>query len=305
MIKLRFLVVLFFAGMTLASCGDDDVTVTSEVNDRGNLSLLAEALEATDLAATLEGDGPFTLFAPTDAAFQAVLDANNLTSVSEIPDLANILLNHVVSGTNLSTGLATGYVKTLATAQNNSVDMFINTDGGVTINGGASVTEADITTDNGVIHLVNQVITLPTVVDFATADASFGILVQALTREPSFTFVETLQGQGPFTVFAPTDAAFVNLLDEIGAIGLEDIATPLLASTLATHVVSGANVLSATLEDQQAVTTLGDPVTVVINGGEVSLVDPNGRGAVVGPVDIQAGNGVIHVLANTVLLPQL
>jgi uncharacterized surface protein with fasciclin (FAS1) repeats len=180
--------------------------------------------------------------------------------------------------------------------------MFINTDGGVTLNGGATVTEADIDAENGVVHVVNQVITLPTVVDFATADPTFSTLVAALTRESDFTFVSTLSGEGPFTVFAPTNDAFGNVLAELNLTALGDIPTATLASTLATHVVAGANVRSSSLSDQQQVETLGSGLTVVIEGEEVRLIDPNGRASIVGPVDVQAANGVIHVL-NTVLLP--
>jgi uncharacterized surface protein with fasciclin (FAS1) repeats len=293
---------LLFSGLMLTSCEDETSTVVDVVGDREDLSLLAEALAAADLEGTLNLDGPYTLFAPTDAAFQAVLDANNLTSVSEIPGLSNILLNHVVGGTNLSTDLATGYVETSATAQGANVNMFINTDGGVTLNGGATVTEADIDAENGVVHVVNQVITLPTVVDFATADPTFSTLVAALTRESDFTFVSTLSGEGPFTVFAPTNDAFGNVLAELNLTALGDIPTATLASTLATHVVAGANVRSSSLSDQQQVETLGSGLTVVIEGEEVRLIDPSGRASVVGPVDVQAANGVIHVL-NTVLLP--
>lgn len=303
MIKFRFIALaLLLTGLTLTSCEDETSTIVDLIDDRDDLSLLAEALEAANLEGTLNLEGPYTLFAPTNDAFQAVLDANNLTSVDQIPDLANILLNHVVGGNNLSTALTTGYVETTAAAQGSNVNMYVSTDGGVTLNGGARVTEADIEAENGVIHIVNQVITLPTVVDFATADPTFSTLVAALTREADFTFVETLSGAGPFTVFAPTNDAFGNLLSELGLGALSEIPTATLASTLATHVVSGSNERSTDLSDQEKVQTLGSEITVVIEGEEVRLIDPSGRASVVGPVDVQAGNGVIHVL-NTVLLP--
>src|SRR5690606_30932688 len=120
---------------------------------------------------TLKGDGPFTVFAPDNAAFSEFLSANGFANLDAVPVpvLKQILLNHVVSGAVKSTDLTTGYIQTLATATPNNLNMsmFVNTSGGVKLNGISSVTAADNILDNGVVHLVNKVIGLPTIVTFA------------------------------------------------------------------------------------------------------------------------------------------
>ncbi|MFK7747645.1 MAG: fasciclin domain-containing protein, partial [Kordia sp.] len=184
--------------------------------------------------------------------------------------------------------------------------MYVNTSNGVVLNGVSTVTTADVSVDNGVIHAVNTVIDLPTVVTFATADATFGILVQALTRENSFTYVATLSSKtspAPFTVFAPTDAAFVDLLAELELPTLGDVPTATLEATLNTHVVAGANVLASTLTDGMMVSTLGDNFTINTVGG-ATFTDLNDRTGDIIVTDVQAVNGVIHVV-NKVILPNL
>lgn len=140
------------------------------------------------------------------------LDANGFESLDNVPvaTLTQVLLNHVVSGTNLSTGLTTGYVKTLAkgsASSTNTLIMFINTASGVRLNGVSSVTTADIIANNGVIHVVDAVIGLPTIVTHATANPNFSTLATLLTQQQ---LVETLNGttSSPFTVFAPLNSAF-------------------------------------------------------------------------------------------------
>lgn len=298
------------------SCSDDDanqpqtVTIADFVSSNPNYSSLEAALARVNLTAALDGNTQFTVFAPDNDAFAAFLDANSFNSLDDVPDalLTQVLLNHVVSGRNLSSSLSTGYVKTLAEepTTNNSIDMYINTSGGVMINGDVSVLAADIQVDNGVIHAVDKVIGLPTVVTFALADATFETLVSALTADASFTFVSTLStttSPAPFTVFAPTNMAFGNLLTELGANSLDDIATSTLESTLLTHVVAGANVLSTTLTDGMTVTTIGDTFMIDLDGG-ASFMDQNGRTGNIIVTDVQAYNGVVHVV-DEVILPNL
>lgn len=222
--------------------------------------------------------------------------------------LTEVLLNHVVVGVNRSSSLTTGYVKTLAkeNTTDNEIDMYINTEDGVLINGQSSVVAADIDVSNGVIHAVDKVIGLPTVVTFATADATFSTLVAALTADPGFTYVTTLSSTtapAPFTVFAPTNTAFGNLLTELGANSLGDIPIPTVQATLNTHVIAGANVLSSSLTNGMTVTTLGDSFTINL-GTSATFTDLNGRTGNIVVTDVQASNGVIHVV-DKVILPQL
>lgn len=316
-IILNSLVVLVI--FLFGSCSSDDDnnssttnTIVDFVNQNPNYSSLEAALIKAELTGALSGSTQFTVFAPDNNSFDNFLSENGFASLDDVPValLQKVLLNHVVSGTNLSSNLATGYVKTLAEEAStmNKIDMYLDTSNGVMINGESSVVSADITVDNGVIHAIDKVISLPTVVTFATADDTFSTLVTALTRENTFTYVSTLStGNGtspaPFTVFAPTNTAFGNLLTELNAASLADIATATLEATLNTHVVGGANVLSSTLTDGMTVTTLGDTFTINTTSG-VTFLDQNDRTGNVIVADVQAVNGVIHVV-DKVILPNL
>jgi len=303
---------LMITSLGFISCGDDadegnDAKTIAEIaSETDNLSSLVAALDAADLVSTLEGAGPFTVFAPTNTAFDNFLTANGFAELGDVPVdmLKNILLNHVVSGKTLSTGLTTGYVESSATgAGGNTMNMYISTDGGVTINGVSNVTSADIDASNGVVHVVDAVIGLPTVVTFATADPTFGTLVTALTRESlGVDYVATLSGDGPFTVFAPTNDAFGDLLTELEFDGLADISDDVLNAVLQYHVVSGANVRSTGLSNGQTVSTFGGAEFTIDLSDGASIIDANDRKTAIAVTDVQANNGVIHVVGQ-VLVP--
>ena len=215
----------------------------------------------------------------------------------------------VVGGRLASTDLTTGYASTFATssASQTSMSLFIDTSNGVRFNGVSSVTDADIEADNGIVHLVDAVIGLTSVVTFAVADPTFSTLVTALTRDDLTTdFVSVLStGAGtspaPFTVFAPTNDAFGLLLTELGISGLADIDEPTLDAVLKTHVVGGANVFDTDLSDNLTVTTLGGDLTANVTGG-ATLTDSSGRTIDIIATNVQADNGVIHAI-NKVILP--
>lgn len=245
----------------------------------------------------------FTVFAPVNDAFDAFTNPNS-------NDINAILSNHVVVGTAaFSSGLTNSYVSTAAEFDTDeNLSLYINTDDGVTLNGSSNVAIADIVASNGVIHAVDAVIDLPTVVTFATADPNFSTLVEALTTlTPSVDFVAVLSAQGgsgsdPFTVFAPTNDAFAAL----AAIPGEADLIPVLQH----HVIGGANVRSGDLTpDGDTVTpaTLeGDTFTITLPGTDgniANVTDGAGNtGIGIDAVDVQAVNGVIHVL-DAVLLP--
>jgi uncharacterized surface protein with fasciclin (FAS1) repeats len=272
---------------------------------------LVDALTRTDLVQTLDQSGAYTVFAPTNAAFTTFLSDNGYTSLEEVPvsALKEILLNHVVTGAFPSSSLSNGYVKTLAkgsASATNTLSMFVNTTSGVKLNGISTISTPNIAASNGVIHIVNTVIGLPTIVTHALANPNFTTLVSALTREDQPDFAGILSGtaSSPFTVFAPTNDAFGNLLTELGATGLNDITQSTLENTLKYHVVAGANVLSASLTDNQTVTTFqGQNFTITTMGG-AKITDANNRVSNIIAVDVQASNGVIHVL-DKVILPML
>lgn len=298
----------------LTSCENNDNTTTNTIVDvavKNNLSSLVAAVQRADLAGTLSSEGSFTVLAPTNKAFEDFLADNNFDTLEDVPVplLRQILLNHVITGSLRSTDLSTGYFNTNATseASGTAMSIYINTENGVMFNGISTVATANVEADNGIVHVVDKVIGLPTVVTFATADPNFSILVQALTRETSFTYVNTLStangtNPAPFTVFAPNNSAFVSLLSELQVSSLSDIPTAALASTLNTHVVAGANVLDTGISNDMPITTLGGELTANV-GNTVTLTDPRNRVSTVIATNVQANNGVIHVI-NKVLLDQ-
>lgn len=187
-----------------------------------------------------------------------------------------------------------------------NLSMYLEISNGVIINGNVAVVNADINADNGVIHAVDRVIALPTVVTFAMADPNFSSLVSALTREESFSHVNTLSTPAgttpaPFTVFAPTNDAFASLITELEVGGLSDIDTAVLEATLNMHVIAEANVRSEDLSSGTVTTSGGD---VSINASNATITDANGRESFIIVTNVQAANGVIHAI-DKVILPQL
>ena len=314
--KIKCIALLTFISILGTSCSKDekmstpaDNTITGVASKTSNLSILVQALVKADLAATLQGAGPYTVFAPTNAAFTAFLSANSYASINDVPKeaLTQILLNHVVSGAVKSNALTTGYIKTLAkgsASTTNTLSMFVNTGSSmVKLNGDAMVTTADVTASNGVIHIVDKVIALPTIVTHATANPNFTSLVGALTGAGQPNFVSILSGVGPFTVFAPTNDAFTALNTELaGSGGIAGVSSTNLTKVLQYHVVNG-NILASSLTEGQVVSTLQTPQTfkITLSGG-AKITDARSRISTISATDVQCSNGVIHVL-DKVLLP--
>ncbi|EPR72081.1 Transforming growth factor-beta induced protein IG-H3 precursor [Winogradskyella psychrotolerans RS-3] len=319
------LLTVFLLVIGFTSCSDDDDNTTTptpttvvDIALENNLTSLAAALQATDLVTTLQGEGPFTVFAPSNAAFAQLLsdtglDLNNL-STAENALVKNILLNHVIIGiTVTSTNLVdaeSGYTNTAATGPNGAnLSLYYTTSNGVMLNGSSTVTNADNVASNGIVHIVDEVIGLPTIATFATTNPALSNLVAALqladTGTPTVPYISTVSdaSAGPFTVFAPTNDAFANLLLELdpsGNTALGDLDPATVDAVLTYHIVSG-NIQSSDLPNG-AVMTLGGEITA--DNTAFTLTDPNGRisNIVTSLVDIQSMNGVVHVI-DTVLLP--
>lgn len=317
---IALLAVIAFVGISCSNNDNDDSsqqsqTIVSLAKANPNLSSLVAALEKADLATTLNTSGTYTVFAPTNTAFSAFLSAKGYANLNAVPvaALKEILLNHVLNTKVKSTEIATGYVKTLAkgTASNsNTLSMYlekgtvVDINGGKT-NGGATVTTADIVASNGIIHVVDGVIGLPTIVNHAIANKNFTTLVGALTYNPSSGFAGILSGtaSSPFTVFAPTNTAFSSFLTETGYSGLPAIPANVLETTLKYHVVAGANVLSTSLTNGQVVGTFsGQNFTIGLTGG-AKITDVNNRISSIVTTDVQCSNGIIHAI-DKVLLPK-
>jgi uncharacterized surface protein with fasciclin (FAS1) repeats len=272
----------------------EPTTVVDIIVNSADHNTLEAAVIAAGLADDLSTEGPFTVFAPTDAAF-AALPAGVIDALLADPTgaLAEVLLYHVVAGEALSTSLSNG--QTIATLQGQDVTVSI-TGGNVFINN-AQVTVADLVADNGVVHVIDAVLVPAaeptTVVDIIVNSDVHNTLETAVIAAG---LADDLSGTGPFTVFAPTDDAFAAL--PAGALdALLADPTGALAEVLLYHVVGGL-ALSTDLSDGQMITTLlGEDVTVTINGNGVFIND-----AQVIIADILADNGVVHVI-DAVLLP--
>jgi len=307
---------LLLGSVTLfTACEDDDgpepmedTTIVSFAQDNPDFSILVDAVVKAELDGVLSGTGPFTVFAPNNDAFEAFLTTAGTNTIEDTPKdiLVSVLTNHVVSGNVLSTDLSTGYVPTLSETGygNATTSLYVDLSNGVTLNGGASVISADNEVDNGVVHAVDQVIGLPNVVTFATSNPDLSILVEALTADGLNTnFVDVLSGDGPFTVFAPSNAAFQALLDSNDDWNdLTDIPTETLETVLLYHVTDAGNVRSDMLSDGMEVNTLASETFTIDLSGENPTINAGSNSATIVATDIQAVNGVVHVI-DTVILP--
>lgn len=272
-----------------------DGTIVETAVAAGNFKTLVAAVQAAELVDTLNGKGPFTVFAPTDEAF-AKLPKGTLEMLLKPENkakLAAILTYHVVPGSVKAADVVK--LKNAATVQGQRVD--IKVDGGKVMVDGANVVATDVACSNGVIHVIDTVI-LPvdgTIVDVAAKNGSFNTLVAAVKAAG---LVETLSGKGPFTVLAPTDAAFAKLPAGTLEMLLKPENKKQLVDILTYHVVPGVAAYSdQVVKMSQLPTVLGTPITVTVTDGKVRLNDSN-----VVATDVEASNGVIHVV-DTVILP--
>ena len=329
--NLRKLPVLLLVLSLVWSCSnDDDATTTPPMAQPLNivetaqatadLSILVDAVIQAGLVDALSADGQRTVLAPTNAAFTAFLAANNFDSLADVPDavLTQVLLNHVIDGENILSGALagnTGYRNTLASGPGGTnLSIFFNGNAGVTFNGTSSVVSglADVSTSNGVVHVVDTVIALPTLLTFATADDTFSSLEASVllpNQGAVATALTNATPTAPLTVLAPTNAAFTALLNSNPAWnGPGDIDDATLTAVLTHHVTAG-NVTSGALTNPGTTTApsvQGQDFSITLPGtnGNIADVTDGSNNTDIGiiAVDVQASNGVIHAV-NKVLLP--
>ena len=270
----------------------------------GRFTTLVAAVTAAELVDTLKSDGPFTVFAPTDDAFAALPEGTveSLLLPENKQALTDILLYHVVSGSVMAEDVVNLDMATTVLGK----DVAIKVDMGNVYINDAQVIITDIETSNGVIHVIDAVILPPseeeammekTIVDIAVEDGRFTTLVAAVTAAE---LVETLSSEGPFTVFAPTDDAFAALPEGT----LDSLLLPenkqALTDILLYHVVSGKVMAADVVGLSSAPTVLGKYITITVTDGNVYLNDT----IQVIITDIEASNGVIHVIDAVLLPPQ-
>jgi transforming growth factor-beta-induced protein len=269
-------------------------TIVQYAQSNKDFSILVEALAKANLVGALNGSGNFTVFAPTNEAFNALFTQLGISGISDLSaaTLTPILLYHVLGEREMSSMLASGYYSTLSPAQGNYSSLYVTVSNGVTLNKDTKVILADVNVKNGVIHAIDKVLLPPTVVDDALDNSNFSILAQAVVKAG---LAETLSGAGPFTIFAPTNAAFQALFMQLGVSGIADLTAAQLVPILEYHVVSG-NIRSSQLT-AGTVTTLNGPLTISLSPSP----EINGTTNIIA-TDVQATNGVIHVI-DKVLLP--
>jgi uncharacterized surface protein with fasciclin (FAS1) repeats len=294
--------VVAFATGCGGSSSDPDIVQLAQANP--DLSILVEAVDAAGLAATLKQPGPFTVLAPTNAAFASLLSELGVTKAQLLADkalLTTVLTYHVLPGTVRKADIPLGKAVTPLQGSIFKVDAVGTalriTDGR---NRTSNITATDIHALNGVVHVVDKVI-LPAnknIVQTAQSLPDFSILVEAVVAAD---LQGTLSGTGPFTVFAPTNAAFAALLTELGISKAALLANkPLLTKVLTYHVVSG-RVLKANVPVGTPITTVqGETFTV---NAALAIADQRSRSANIVATDVLTSNGVIHVV-DKVILPK-
>lgn len=294
--------------VVLAGCGGGDDgpgNVVQVAQSRPEFSILVEAVGAAGLAETLSGPGPFTVFAPTDSAFAALLAELGVTKAQLLADkalLTAVLTYHVVPGRVGSAAVAGLLGQPVTTVQGGVFK--IESSGGLKITDGrnrvATITATDVDASNGVIHAIDRVL-LPAnrnIVQTAQATPNLSLLVQAVVAAG---LVDTLSAPGPFTVFAPTDAAFTALLAELGLTQQQLFAnTALLTSVLTYHVVPGC-VLKAQVPLNAPITTVQGASFRV--GNDLAITDGRGRKAALVATDVFTSNGVVHLIDKVILPP--
>lgn len=282
-----------------------DPTLATYIETNPTLSLLSMALQITGLDVVLDNrTEEFTVLAPNNSAFNFYLAGEDIDDIP-VGDLTALLLNHVVAGSVLSGDLATGYINTQATYDDTNalLSMYVNTDAGVQFNGVSTVIDADNSAANGTIHIVDAVIPAPTITTFVLADSGFSSLETAITRadQPDYAGIfsdNNGAGQAPFTLFAPTDLAFSDLLTELGITSITEINATTLTAALNTHAVAQTALRAEDLETG-TLNTLGSDIS--IDADTLIITDPNGRESNIEIVNIQAANGTLHTI-NKVLL---
>ncbi|HNX89956.1 MAG TPA: fasciclin domain-containing protein [Paludibacteraceae bacterium] len=292
--------------VSFTSCAKEDDTtpapdsknIVQVAKSDNQFSILAAAIEKAGLTSTLESAGPFTVFAPTNDAFNALFSQLGVSGINDLSaeTLKPILLNHVLAGSVKSSAITTGYFATANTygPGQQAVKVYVKKESGVMVDG-SNVTTADVMASNGVIHVIDKVILPSTVVGHALNNPNFSILVQAVVKAG---LVDALNGSGPFTVFAPTNDAFNALFATLGVSGIDALTAEQLTPILLYHVVPGNVTASQVATGNVPTLKDGSNISVVAGSSGVKL---NSSSNVIA-TDVQGTNGVIHAI-DAVLLP--
>jgi transforming growth factor-beta-induced protein len=278
--------------------GSGSGTIVDQAVADGRFKTLAAALTEAGLVELLQGEGPFTVFAPTDSAFAKLPEGTveSLLKPENRDQLQAILKYHVSPGaTRLAAALDAG---SAATAQGGSLEIAFR-EGQVRVND-AAILDADLEGSNGVIHVIDSVLLPPEpaattdILGVARSAGNFSTLIAALEAAG---LASVLQGEGPFTVLAPTDEAFAALPEGTVEALLKEENLEQLKSVLTFHAFAGRISAGDALNAKSAKTLNGQPVGFAIEDGLLKV-----NGATIRSTDISCDNGIIHVI-DAVLLP--
>ncbi len=306
--------------LTLMACNNDDDdfgfperdNMIEFASSEGNYDIVLEALDVMNLTNTVANISPITFFAPNDAAFEAYLAAAGVSSVAELDQdtLGDLLTNHIIAGDFRTTTLQSGYYSTISSIRFDQAIpslAYLSVESGVRLNGKALVIDADNAVENGFLQGIDQIASPATILTFATLDPDFDSLEVALTRSDLDTdFVAELSKPGPYTVFAPSNEAFDTLLmNNPDWTAIQDIPAETLEKVLRLHVSTTENLRSNQLFNGRIINTIASEETLLVD--ITSIAEPqivaSGNTSTLSILDIQAENGVIHIL-NKVLLPE-
>ncbi|MFA0961582.1 fasciclin domain-containing protein [Roseivirga sp. BDSF3-8] len=306
---LALLAGLFF----LASCNDDNDSPLTQDNDLSEViaenpelsSFEAASADIEEVSGLLRGTESYTVFAPDNEAFNTFLNGRSLNDIPENV-LKNVLLNHVVAGQLRAGDLENGTLTTLGGS-----DITVARQGdSFLLNGNVRILAADIEASNGIIHVVNAVMD-------HEEDMSMGSIAEEVVNRDNLSTLEAILTSGNYdallnaasdpsadlTLFAPDNEAFANLLMLLD-VELGDIPTGVVEDILMYHIL-GESVMSGELMDGTAATTmLGEDITVMIDGGMVTL-NPGDFAVMVEEADIEANNGVIHQIGGVLVPPSV
>lgn len=305
-IQLIRVFVLFF----IISCEDDSnfkpldglPTTFELISNSENHQILTDLLQQTGLDEVLN-EGIFTIFAPTDAAF-AALDVNSLSTA----ELSQLLRYHVLQGNALSGNLSNTYFNTQATTtiQGNEVNLslLVTLAENILINGSAQITEVDQEASNGIVHIIDSVLSIPNLKDLIEVDPNLSNLLTALSSENQPDYLSILAtsidvSPAPITLLAPSNDAFVNALGLLGFENVEEVEPAILTEIINLHILIETNQRQINFSNE-GFETLGGNVSYDLERG--IIVDANEREIAFTITDIQTTNGVMHVIEDVILI---
>lgn len=280
------------AGTCSSKSAKADIVDTAKA--AGSFETLLAAAQAAGLAEALKGEGPFTVFAPTDEAFAKLPEGTIPALLEDTEQLAAILKYHVVPGKVMAADVT--QVESANSLLGQAIP--VSTEDGVQV-AGAKVIKTDIACSNGVIHVVDSVMMPKNVVEIAQSAGTFSTLLAAAEAAG---LVDTLTSSGPFTIFAPTDDAFAALPEGTIAELLKPENKDQLAAILTYHVVPGKVTADQVVGLSEATTVQGGTLDIAIQKDGDAVTGVMVDNAKVLQTDIIASNGVIHVI-DAVVLP--